>query len=222
MFEEMKAALSEKMELQEGDLALINAQALAELKAEEVFVFRVAACDDQVDRDNERFPVETLEKMAEMFVGRTVIMDHRWSAGNQTARIFKAQVEEAEGIHRLVVSCYMLDNVSNSDTIQAIKGGILKEVSVGCSMGGCRCNICGNDGWDIEKCPHFPGQEYEGQICHFDLIDPLDAYELSFVAVPAQPGAGVIKGKKETIGGWTPAALQKAKARLRIENERWK
>ncbi len=222
MFEVMKAALSEKMELQEGDLALINAQALAELKAEEVFTFRVAACDDQVDRDFERFPVETLEKMAPMFVGRTVVMDHRWSAGNQTARIFKAQVEEADNIHRLVVSCYMLDNVSNSDTIQAIKGGILKEVSVGCRMSWARCSVCGKNAYDYHECPHMNGQKYEGKACFYELMDPLDAYELSFVAVPAQPGAGVIKSKTETTDSWSPADLQKAKARLRIENERWK
>ena len=34
-------------------LALINAQTLRELKAEEVFTFRVAAADTQVDRDFE-------------------------------------------------------------------------------------------------------------------------------------------------------------------------
>ena len=38
-----------------GDLALINAQTLRELKAEEVFTFRVAAADTRVDRDFERF-----------------------------------------------------------------------------------------------------------------------------------------------------------------------
>ncbi len=220
MFEIMKAALSEKMELQDGDLALINAQALTELKPEDVFVFRVAACNDEVDRDLERFPVETLHKLAEMFVGRTVICDHRWSAGNQTARIYKTEVDQAENIHRLVMSCYMLTNVSNSDTITAIKGGILKEVSIGCRISWARCSICGKDAYDYHECPHIKGQEYEGKTCFYDLMDPVDAYELSFVAVPAQPKAGVIKSKNES--GWTPAAIAKAKEQLRLENGRWK
>lgn len=35
------------------DMGLINAQSIRELKAEEVFLFRIAACDNQVDRDFE-------------------------------------------------------------------------------------------------------------------------------------------------------------------------
>ena len=218
MFEIMKAAQSEKMVLPESDLPLINAQALTELTAEDVFTFRVAACTDEVDRDFERFPVETLEKMAPMFVGRTMICDHNWSAGNQQARIYKAEVDELDGMHRLVVSCYMLNNVSNSDTIAAIKGGILKEVSVGCAITRARCSICGKDPY--EPCPHCKGQVYNGQVCHYDLLDPADAYELSFVAVPAQPKASVIKSKNNSC--WTSAELSTAKAQLHDETERWK
>ena len=56
MSELFKAALLEKAAaLSEEDLQLINRQALRELKAEEVFTFRLAACDDQIDRDHERF-----------------------------------------------------------------------------------------------------------------------------------------------------------------------
>ncbi len=48
-----KAARVEKRALAEEELVLINRQALKELAAEDVFVFRVAACDNQVDRDQE-------------------------------------------------------------------------------------------------------------------------------------------------------------------------
>ena len=50
-----KAARVEKQALAGEELALINRQALKELTEEEVFVFRVAACDNQVDRDFECF-----------------------------------------------------------------------------------------------------------------------------------------------------------------------
>ena len=36
-----------------ADMGLINAQSLRELKEEEIFTFRVAAADTQVDRDFE-------------------------------------------------------------------------------------------------------------------------------------------------------------------------
>ena len=84
-----KAARVEKQALAGEELALINRQALKELTEEEVFVFRVAACDNQVDREQERFTEAALDRLAELYVGKTVIMDHRWSANGQTARIVR-------------------------------------------------------------------------------------------------------------------------------------
>ena len=52
----MKQARLLKSAMDEGELALINAQALRPLTAEEVFTFRLAACNNQVDRDIERRP----------------------------------------------------------------------------------------------------------------------------------------------------------------------
>lgn len=43
-------------------------------------------------------------------------------------------------------------------------------------------------------CSHEAGQEYGGALCWHELRNPTDAYEWSFVAVPAQKRAGVTKG----------------------------
>ena len=59
-----KAARIEKAAVGERELVLINAQALRELSAEEVFTFRLAACDNQIDRDCERFTEATLEQLS--------------------------------------------------------------------------------------------------------------------------------------------------------------
>ena len=197
-----KAARVETQALAGEELALINRQALKELTEEEVFVFRVAACDNQVDREQERFTEAALDRLAELYVGKTVIMDHRWSANGQTARIYAGAVEESEGVRRLVLRAYMLRNDQTAPLIAAIEGGILREVSVGCQVAKAICSICGTDRRET-YCGHCPGQEYEGKRCHIDLDAPTDAYELSFVAVPAQKGAGVIKhygGKGEPDG----------------------
>jgi hypothetical protein len=42
-------------------------------------------------------------------------------------------------------------------------------------------------------CDHEKGGEYCGKLCYHILDEPLDAYEWSFVAVPAQVNAGVTK-----------------------------
>ena len=159
-----KAARVEKQALAGEELALINRQALKELTEEEVFVFRVAACDNQVDRDQERFTEAALDRLAELYVGKTVIMDHRWSASGQTARIYAGAVEESEGVRRLVLRAYMLRNDQTAPLIAAIEGGILREVSVGCQVAKAICSICGTDRRET-YCGHCPGQEYEGKRC---------------------------------------------------------
>ena len=67
-------------------LAAINAQAKAKLTAAQVYVFSLRLCDDQVDRDFERFDTAALPELAKLFVGKSGIVDHRWSAEGQLAR----------------------------------------------------------------------------------------------------------------------------------------
>ena len=190
-----KAARIEKAAVGERELALINAQALRELSADEVFAFRLAACDNQVDRDGERFTEATLEQLSSIYIGKPVLRDHKWSAETQTARVYDAQVTDEGEVKRLVLSCYMVRTASTADTIAAIEGGILRECSVGCAVQHVNCSICGADQRKT-LCEHWPGREYDGQFCHFDLDGAADAYEVSLVAVPAQPEAGVVKAKR--------------------------
>ena len=68
-------------------LEKINALAKGTLTAEQVYVFSVRLCDDQVDRDFERCDTEALPVLAKRFVGKSGIVDHKWSAGSQLARI---------------------------------------------------------------------------------------------------------------------------------------
>lgn len=209
----IKNGVSKGNELNDAQLEKINAQTLRPLTADEVYTFRIAACDDQEDRDYERFPVETLKGLAPMFLGRTVLFDHEWKVKNQTARVYDTYVEESGGVNRLILCCYMLRE-GNDRIIAAIDAGILREVSVGCNVKMAQCSICGKD---ILKCSHLPGHEYAGKTCIGELVDPVDAYEISFVAVPAQPGAGVVKDYTPKDG-----KLLQAKMALKLEQEKWR
>lgn len=193
----------------EADIALINQYSVKELTPQDVFCFSIILCDNEVDRDMERFTNESLDKLAPLFLGKSVLFDHRWSAEKQVARLYRTFVEElaekttmGEPKKVLRGSAYMLRE-GNAELIKAIEGGIKKEVSVGCQMGGCKCSICGEKfsyNWQTGKelCEnnHFKGDTYDGKMCVGDLVDPKDAYEVSFVAVPAQRGAGVTKEAK--------------------------
>ena len=69
------------------DLERIGALARKPLRQEELYTFSVRLCDNEIDRDFERFPAQTLEQLAPMFVGKAGIFDHQWSAQGQAARI---------------------------------------------------------------------------------------------------------------------------------------
>ncbi len=187
-----KSAVVKALAADESELERINKQALRPLKGEEVFAFRLAACDNQVDRDLERFTEDTLEELAKLFVGKPVLLDHQWSAEKQVARIYAAGTEGEGERLRLILRCYMPRNEATAAVIAAIEAGLLRECSVGCAVEKAVCSICGSDK-ARKRCGHTPGQEYDGQACHVELSGARDAYEVSFCAVPCQREAGVVK-----------------------------
>ncbi len=172
-------------------LEAINAQAKGKLTAEQVYVFSLRLCDDQLDRDLEKFDTQALPALAKLFIGKTGIVDHRWSSENQVARIFAAEVVQEEGVSYIKAWAYIRRGGQADEVIADIEAGIKKEVSVGCAMGRAVCSVCGRE---YGSCGHQKGEHYEGALCYAILQEPLDAYEFSFVAVPAQREAGVIKG----------------------------
>ena len=182
------------------DLAKIQQFSRRELLPEEIYVFNVDLCNNDIDRDYEKFSVETLKQMAELFVGKTGIFDHSMKSADQTARIFDAFVEKVNGkktadgedFYSLKAKAYMLNNEQNRSLIDSIDAGIKKEVSVSCSVDKAYCSICHTDR-KRAACEHRKGKMYGDRLCFNILTDATDAYEFSFVAVPAQREAGVTK-----------------------------
>lgn len=185
----------------EKELEAIGHFSRKKLTAEEVYIFSVRLCDNEIDRDGERFSGAALEELAEKFVGKSGMFDHQWSAKGQTARLYRAEVVDEPGVltgagdgYRYLKGwAYMLRTEGNRDLIAEIEGGIKKEVSVGCAVERAVCSVCGEDMKDRSKCHHVKGRAYNGKRCWAELTGVTDAYEWSFVAVPAQKRAGVIK-----------------------------
>ncbi len=182
------------------ELELINGYTRSPLTAEDVYIFSVTLCDNEVDRDFERFSTESLGILGELFKGKTGISDHSMRSADQRARIFRTYTEKQPGKKTscgedyvaLKARAYMLRTEENASLIKEIEGGIKKEVSIGCAMKECVCSVCGKD-MKRHLCEHIKGKAYGERICHGVLKNPTDAYEWSFVAVPAQRNAGVTK-----------------------------
>lgn len=178
----------------------INTYTRRALARDEVFVFSLILCDNEIDRDGERFPTQSLQTLRELFLGKTGLFDHKPVAAGQSARVFETQVEETgeknsvgEAYTHLRAWAYMVRCDKTADLILEIDAGIKKEVSVGCAVAEVGCSICGAKQRGMPTCTHKKGHVYSGRLCHHLLLEPTDAYEWSFVAVPAQRKAGVVK-----------------------------
>ena len=132
---------------------------------------------------------------------------------NKVGRIVSEAIKEAGGIPREFNTMAVDDGIAmghvgmkyslvTRDLIAEIEGGIKREVSVGCAVERAVCSICGGD-LRAGDCGHRKGQEYGGRLCFASLEGASGAYEFSFVAVPAQPLAGVVK----SAGSWREMAL---------------
>ena len=171
---------------------------------DEVYLFDLILCDNEIDRDGDCFSDAALAELQKRFVGVTGIFDHDPRSGNQTARIFRTELRTDDtrktkaGLpyRWLAANAYMVRTEHNADLIREIDGGIKKEVSISCAAGRRVCSVCGAD--HLKKpCTHIKGRSYGGRLCYTTLDDISDVYEWSFVAVPAQRHAGVTK----TLGG---------------------
>lgn len=199
-----------------SQLEAINALTKARLNGEQVYVFSLRLCDDRIDRDGERFDTGALPGLAKLFLGKTGILDHRWSTENQVARIFETQVVKEKDASYIRAWAYIRRGGKNDELIADIEAGIKKEVSVGCAMAQAVCSICGSE---YGTCGHVKGEHYDGQVCAVILKEPVDAYEFSFVAVPAQREAGVMKGMGAAVSLKELAAEHRAQAEYRTLTE---
>ena len=218
-----KVASVSPLEVTDADLKKINKYTLSPVSAEDVFIFKATIADnEQDDRNFMPFNLKALQDLKKLYPGKTMLKDHARRADNQIARIYDTelvqdankQTELGELHTELIAKIYMIKTDSNKDLIAEIMGGIKKEVSTSTVPEKMICNICGVDNMK-DYCRHWPGAEYDvadatgkssKRRCKMLLHGAKEAYELSFVAVPAQPRAGTHK----SIGFTKPIAEPEA------------
>lgn len=101
---------------------------------DELFVFNVNLCSNDIDRDYEKFSLSALNEMKSLFEGKTGIFDHSMKSSDQIARIFDTRVEKQEGcktadgedLYFLKAKAYMVKSDDNAGIIRDIEAGIKK------------------------------------------------------------------------------------------------
>lgn len=123
-----------------------------------MYAFSVVLCDNDVDRDGERFTTDSLYELEKLLSARQELLT-TIRVPKSDGENFSCKVEKIDGqktalgddYYRLKARAYLPVCESNRDIILAIDSGIIKEVSVGCAVGRVVCNVCGED---ISMCTH--------------------------------------------------------------------
>lgn len=227
----LKVASVSPLEATDADLKKINKYTLSPVTADDVFIFKATIADnEQDDRNHMPFNLKAVQDLKKLYPGKTMLKDHVRLADNQIARVYDTELDQSSSkltklgeLHtELVSKIYMIKTDANKDLIAEIKGGIKKEVSTSMVPEKMICNICGTDNMK-EYCRHWPGYEYDvtdatgkstKRRCKMLLDGAKEAYELSFVAIPAQPRAGTHK----SVGFCKPIEEPKKKDDNESEN----
>lgn len=168
----------------DNDMFLINRYTKYKLTKNDVYVFSFVLCDNDVDKNFERFTTKSLFELQKLYIGKVGIIHD-----TLTARIFDCEVEHIkrkktrakDDYYRLIGKAYIVTTDSNLDVIKDIELGNLKEISIGCAVKNRLCSICGND-IDSYSCTHTKGKKYKRKLCCCKLVDVVDAYEFAVVA----------------------------------------
>ena len=114
------------------DMILINRLAKTELTPDQVYTFAIRLCDNEIDRDWERFDEAALEELSGLFVGKSGIFDHDWSAQGQTARLYRTEVCRESGSTAAGDPCrylkgyaYMLRSEKNRALIEEMRRSLV-------------------------------------------------------------------------------------------------
>ena len=134
-------------------LAAINRLALRPLQLEEVAVFTLDLCNNQVDRHFSRFPEEELERINQLTPGRPLMERHDLRGTLPRGTFFRSHLHR-NGDHISVrPEVYVLRAADNHDFILNIEGGVYRETSIGFSFRTPECAVCGQD---LRTCAHVP------------------------------------------------------------------
>lgn len=157
-------------------------------------VFSLVSADQNVDRAGDQFTSKGLKDMADMSPDKPYLMNHDWEIGSVMGKIFDAKVANKQ----LQQKVYVPIRENTKDFIQGMLDGLYNKVSVGFAMNpkDYVCSSCQKSLYSME-CSHYPGgKDKEGKPIIGIIRGVKDYFEISNVAVPCQPAAGIRRSQE--------------------------
>ncbi len=175
------------------DMEAINEHTLNPVTAEDVAVFRMDLCNDQIDRHISRFPAEELKHINDdLIVGKPLMELHDMPGGGlftsnrgsqPVGKFFRSQIVKENGTVSVRPDVFMLRGAGDDDLIAKVEAGIAAGTSISFALDKPECSICE---CDIRDCTHMPGEETDGEQCHVVLREVTDVFEGSIVPLGSQ------------------------------------
>ena len=178
--------LLENNEVSDEDIKLINKFTNRNFDKSEVYVFSATLSDNEVDKQNEKFTIKSLEILSKLLLGKTGIINHNGTE-KQYAKIFSCKIEVTknrnslgENYCKLVAKIYIPRTKMNENLILEIDSSIKERVNIHYSIDKDICSICNND---LKTCAHKKGEKYtvhgSEMLCYSILDNPTNVYEWS-------------------------------------------
>lgn len=190
----------------------------ASIASGDMLTINMVAADNMIDRSLARWTPESLKKLANSYKGYPLQLNHDSAVQSSVGVVFDAEVftftdsipayftntagnggfnkdiVRNEGYHALVLQAAVQDT---ADMRKMIGQGVNK-VSLGYTYEDIHCPLCGVSFFD-NRCPHgiaqTPEQQKDDRYAPYrNKVRPYDIYEVSLVAEPNLPRAGVIAG----------------------------
>jgi hypothetical protein len=165
----------------------------------------IMAADMEVDRGFEEFETGALSKMAAMYSGKPVLIDHEWSAKSMVGKVLRGKNDNGQ----LILRSYFPNIESNKWMVDGINSGLYTKVSVGfaATPDQMHCSKCMKSMF-ATSCSHQPGDVLkDGSTVTLKYKDVMDVFEVSVIPVPMQPKAhikqlldGIVQTKSGDVG----------------------
>lgn len=192
------------------------------------FVFAAEASNGNLDSYYTRMHESTLLNFArDLKAGVSLLRGHNhnelgvgYSFGGQ----YQAD-PSGQGRGRVIADFYSVPGLPDTnDVIARIRGGLVRDVSVGFHGGQTICSICGGNMWRWSECEHWPGQSYtlaDGNgngstpVVAFGWVRDARLSEVSLVYDGATPGCIILKAQEGARAGrFTEAQIRQIEHRI--------